>query len=547
MPQRRILVIWFSSLAIDIVLRREPGLSGVPVAVVADEAGRQVVLGATRAAVAAGVAPGLGLTDARAVCPDLLTRAADPVRQGDVLAALRRWLGRISPWVGEEGTDTLRADLTGSAHLFGGEAALAETLSQDCAQLGFTVRLGIANTPGAAWAVARFDRAERRGLRTGDAIDQEARATRSRAAKRPDRRAALAPRAEHVAIVPPDGTRATLAPLPVAALRLAPDTVEHLARLGLRRVEDLAVLPRAALARRFGIAVVRRLDQAFGSEPEPISPSAQPLHFATRMNLPDPIGLEADLQAGIDRLLPPLCARLKEAGRGARHLRLTATRSDGTQTSLEIGLARPTHDAGRIRPILALKLPDIDAGFGIDRLRLHAFVTEPLTALQHSGHAEAAAAGRDRLAAGEDAALTGLWDRLGARLGTEALTRLHPADSHIPKQGATVMAALFSAPADRWPPRAQPRPLRLFVPERITPIAPGPPPKAFRWRRRDHRVAIGFGPERIAPEWWHDDPDWRSGARDYWRIETTEGTRLWLFEVRAPDRSGGWFVEGDFG
>ncbi|MEM9429756.1 MAG: DNA polymerase Y family protein [Pseudomonadota bacterium] len=538
MPARRILSVWFPRFALDIAVRREPALARLPTAIVADRHGRGVLVAGTQAADAVGLAPGLGLTDARAICPDLVTRPADPARQAEVLTALRRWMGRVSPWVAEDGDDGLIADLTGTARLFGSELELAEDMEARLAQLGFGARLGIAGTPGAAVAVARFDRRTAPMAPAGNAIDQEARATRSRAAKSRPRPAAPLP-SRQIRIVPPDGLRAALGPLPVAALRLPEEATAILDRLGLRRIEDIAGMPRAALARRAGSDVVRRLDQAFGAEPEPISPAAPPPHFATRLNFPEPIGKEEDILAGIDRLLPPLCAKLQAAGRGVRRIRLTATRTDHATAEIELGLARPTQAPERIHPLLALRLPEIDPGFGIDRLRLHAHVTEPLSAHQHSGHADAGAAG-------EGTEMAGLLDRLGARLGVDALHRLHPADSHIPERAATVMAAAFSAPAEAWPMRSGARPLRVFAPERITPIAATAPPAAFRWRRRDHQTASAAGPERLAPEWWLDDPAWRSGPRDYWRVETADGARLWLFEVRGSAQSGGWFVHGTF-
>ena len=126
------------------------------------------------------------------------------------------------------------------------------------------------------------------------------------------------------------------------------------------------------------------------------------------------------------------------------------------------------------------------------------------------------------------------------------MIRLHPADSHIPEKGASEMAAAFSAPARHWPPPAAPRPILIFPPEPIAPEDAGVPPAAFVWRRRRRRRAAAFGPERIAPEWWLDDPAWRSGARDYWRVETEEGERLWLFAAQGGEMPGGWFAQGIF-
>ncbi|PWR01439.1 DNA methylase [Meridianimarinicoccus roseus] len=591
MPNRRILSLWFPRLGADRLLRRGRVPPDTPVVVIGGQRGAQVVTSLCPLAEAAGLRPGQGLRDAMAICPGLASYPADPRAESALLSALRRWAGQFTPWVAEEAPDALMLDITGCSHLFGGEAELAARLAEGCTDLGLNVRIGLADTPGAAWALARHGgtaAADPGGQ--GDAIDQEARATRSRAARR---RGPLAPRTAPAAtalrvggpagagpdpaaprslclVSPPGQVRATLAPLPVAGLRLPPGDVAALGRLGLRLIGDLAGQPRAALSRRFGAGLVRRLDQALGLEPEPLSPHRPGPRFVLRMALPDPIGLEADLLAGIDRLLPALCARLAGAGQGARSIRLEAMRCDHVTEEIEIGLAAATADVARIRPLLALKLGGIDAGPGIDALRLGAPRTERLQQRQHRGHLDAAEQARRTgpLAAQED-----LVGRLGARLGSTAVTRLHPADSHIPEKTATTLTAGWSQAAAAWPPAPTPRPVLVWRSEPVTPVTPEdpsrvgtgeaagqrpphpdyrppdvrlPPPAWFRWRRQDHACLEAIGPERIAPEWWLDDPLWRNGVRDYWQVTTGSGARLWLYYAHGAALPGGWFCQGAF-
>jgi protein ImuB len=538
MLARRILSLWFPRLGAERHLRRLGGPLPQPFAVTQDQVGAQVVTSLNAEAEGAGVRLGQPLRDAQAMCPGLITRMANPLADAAFLAVLRRWAGKYSPRVAEEPPDSLMIDLTGCSHLFGGEAALMAQVKGECADLGLTLRAGIADTPGAAWALARFASQGASPARSGDDIAQEARATRSRAARR--RSLPPAPLAQ-ATIAPPGQLRQVLAPLPSAALRLGPETVEGLARLGLHRVGDLMGLPRGALSRRFGTDTLRRLDQALGLETEPISPARAPLHFAVRLSFPDPIGLRADVEVALDRLLPVLSARLGEKGRGARRVRLQAFRCDGPVEVIEVGLASPTAEPARIRPLLLLKLDRIDAGFGIDCLRLSAPQTEPVYPSRTGGVEDA---GPRPTAA---VALADLLGTLGARLGTDAVTRLHPADSHIPEKSFQVLTAAFSAPAaGAWPAPPGPRPLLLFRPEPVT--APDMPqvPATFRWRRRALTVTEAIGPERIAPEWWLDDPEWRSGLRDYWRVTTDAGDRLWLFYAHGADLSPGWFCHGQF-
>jgi len=459
MPHRRVLCIWFPRLGAERLLRIERATLERPFATIDDVGNAQIVASVSALAQTRGVQTGQPVRDAHAVCADLVTRKRNAPAEAAFLTVLRRWAGKFSPWVAEQSPDGLAIDLTGCAHLFGGEEALMSIVDADCADLGLTVRTGIADTLGAAWALARYAGQSGAHHRSGDAIDQEARATRSRAAKRRRwERGGTAPStvlrtADTVQrIAEPGKTHTALSGLPVAALRLEETQVAELARLGLRRIGDLAGQPRAGLARRFGKGLVLRLDQAFGSTPEPISPARAPLHFAVRMTLPDPIGLEQDVQAGVDRLLPRLCARLRKHGRGARHVRLQAFRTDHTMDMCEIVLARASDEPERLRSLLAMKLGALDAGFGIDMLRLDAVQTE--------------------------------------------------ADPCVPGE--------------------------------------------FRWRGRTLTVTRAQGPERIAPEWWLDEPDWRTGVRDYWRVQTAQCDRLWLYFAHGGSMSAGWFCHGTF-
>lgn len=533
---RRILSVWFPRLAAERVLRAEPCLD-LALAVVADVRGALSLASLSREAESRGLRRGMALGDARAICPGLVTRPEDPHAMAAFRAALRRWAGRFTPWVaGEE--DGLVLDITGCARLFGGERALADRLAAEARGLGLSTRLGLADTPGAAWALARHAAAGAPS-HAGDAIDQEARATRARAGRR--RGAAPLPTPDGTPsgtgacrIVPSGETFAALAPLPVAALRLGTEEVATLQSLGLRRILDVAALPRADLARRVGPGVGHRLDQALGRAPEPVSPARPPQVYALRLTFPEPIGREEDVLAAIDRLLPPLCARLATAGRGARRIRLALVRTDGHAEIREVGLARPTDRPEPLRRILALRLGALDAGFGFETVRLDIPETE------------AVSRGGDARADVEADALGDLLGRLGARLGLETLVRLHPADSHVPEKAATEMAAAFAAPARGWPPPAAARPIVIFPPEPLAASDDATPPRTFTWRRRPCRRTTASGPERIAPEWWLDDPAWRSGPRDYWRVETGEGTRLWIYEARGGDAPPGWFAHGLF-
>ena len=490
-PPRRYLGLWLPRLASDRALRGHR-VAG-PLAIIARAGNADRITCLSVEAEAEGLVRGMALADARALCPGLVTRPADTLAEAAFLRGLARWAVRFSPRVATDGTDGLMLDIAGVAHLFGGESALLAEVEAGLARLGVGAQAGLAGTRGAAWALARFG---------------------------PQRLAA------------PGAEAAALAPLPPAALRLPAPTLAALERLGLRRVTDIAALPRAGLARRLGAEVLLRLDQAQGSTPEAMAAEPEPPILSVRLTLPEPIGLVSDVNAGLMRLLDRLCARLADAGLGARRLRLVLRRVDGGEAQVEIGLARPLRDAPRIAALFAHGIETVEAGFGIDMLRLQALTVEPLAPQQVQLAGKPGAE-----------ALADLLTRLGNRLGFDALWRLAPAESHIPEKSFLRLAAAFADAAPGWPAGPM-RPLHLFSPEPLAGAGPGDtPPPRFGWRRMAFATTRALGPERLAPEWWLDDPAWRSGLRDYWAVETAEGRRLWLFHTpQCP----GWFAQGEF-
>ena len=550
MPHRRVLSLWFPRMGAERLLRQARVTEEQPFAVVQDTGKTQVISSLSVSAEGWGLSHGQPLRDALAMYPDLITRLQNRQLEARFLASLRRWASKFSPWVAEEIPNALVIDLTGCAHLFGGELGVIQQVELDCLNLGLSVHIGMADTKGAAWALARYAGQPLGLSRTGDAIDQEAPATRSRAVKRRNwERGGQPPRLQSsqggfARIAAPGFTQQALAPLPVAALRLEDHVITSLNRLGLRRVENLMDQPRAAIARRFGKGTIYRMDQALGVAPEPISPAKQSLHLACRLTLPEPIGLIEDMLAALDKLLPRLAASLTAKGRGVRRLRLEAYRTDQTMQSVEVGLARPSADVARIRSLLVIKLESIKAEFGIDVLRVVAAQTEPIYAHQHKGKIEAGPAVAARLS--QNTELDDLIGKLGARIGLEAITRLHPGDSHIPEKAAQVLAAAWSMPQIDWPIVLRARPLIYFQPEPV--VAAGVPkvPLHFKWRGQSHELQSAQGPERIAPEWWLEERAWRNGTRDYWRVVTKSGDRLWLYFAHGGAISGGWFCHGRF-
>ncbi len=488
------------------------GEDGRPFVLSATFGNRRLVTAADAAAQALGIAPGLPLADARALHPGLAVAAADPVADAAALARLAQWCGRYSPWTAPHGAEGVWLDVTGCAHLHGGEEHLVAEVVERLGRRGVACRAAIADTPGAAWAVAQHG-------------------------------------STPATLVPPGAARTMLAALPVRALRLDGATALGLDRLGLRRIGELYALPRAALAARFGAAVAHRLDQALGTVAEPLSPlPPAPMRWARR-RFAEPIATPEDLAAAMGELVEGLTRRLAAEALGARRLALRCYRIDGGQAAIAIGTARPSRDPLHLGRLLRERLAEIDPGLGVEDMVLAATMVEPLAA------AQLGLAPWTHPAAGEgggEAALAALIDRLANRLGPAALGSLVPHESHVPERAVRFVPALAAVMPQHgvaW--EAEPlRPIRLLAwPEAVEAVAPVPddPPILFRWRRLPHRVRRADGPERIAGEWWRGAAE-AAELRDYYRVEDEAGRRFWLYRsgLYRQEVKARWFLHGFF-
>ena len=522
------------------------------------QSGNQLVIAAAcPAARALGLAPGMAVTQARALVPELDIRPADPA--GDRAALLRlatlaarRWCPVVMP----SGEDGLFLDISGVAHLFGGEAAMARRIVRILARLGFTARVAVADTPGAAWALARFATSPapppRHPRESGGPASSAAVEKKRDPRFRGD---------DGVLVCPPAAHIDALAPLPTRALRLDGRAIELLKRLGIETIGQLAALPRAPLARRFGGALVARLDQASGRLPEPLDPVPVPEPIGVVQRFAEPIATAEAIEHWLGQLMPRLVTALGQAGLGARAVELVADRIDGVPQRLRIGLARPTRDGAHLLRLTLRRIEEIAPGYGIDALALHVRRADPLGAEAFAETLEAQAPD-----------LAPLIDTLANRIGSHALWRTIPVESDVPERSIAAAppldpparAAAKLKPDDvrqldrsvalhpwdsRWP-----RPVRLLHrPELLDHVLaelPDQPPKRFTWRGMAHRVVRADGPERILGEWWKRGTE-RHSVRDYFQVEDEAGHRFWLFRRGDGERGEtgdlAWFMHGSFG
>jgi len=487
-----------------------------PLAVVAKIKNAMRIVALDENAEKRGIRLEMTLADARGAVPDLLVEEADEPADLALLERIADWCDRYTPLVALDPPRGLFLDISGCSHLFSrdaddGEAALLADCLRRLSSQGLAVRGAIASSAGSAWALAHYGEG---------------------------------------GCIPTGGENDALAELPVAALRIGHEQVALLNRLGLKRIHQLFDKPRAPLAARFGAELVTRFDQALGYLDEVLSPRRPAPSLSAERRFSEPVIDGDSLLQTIASLSRSLVALLEKHGLGARLLEASFFRIDGAVSRIEFGTAAPLRDAQAFPLLFSERLSalatDWDAGFGFDLVRLAVLRTEDLSSTQID------LAGEE----GHKAGLSHLYDRLGARLGSSRVIRSLLVDTHIPERAVTAQPVnnshasqltlaeqLYEAPPAR--------PLRLFAqPEQVEVIAevPDGPPLRFRWRRVLHEVKRAEGPERIAPEWWHEIDAGRS-TRDYFRIEDAEGRRFWLFREGLYERettSPAWYLHGLF-
>ncbi len=465
-----------------------------------------MVLAADAAAQAAGLHVGMAATKAQVLVPGLVIQPADPAADAAALDQLALWaLRRYAPIAAADPPDGIVIDTAGADHLYGGEAAMLSIMVKRLETSGIAARAAVADTWGAAHALARYA-------------------------------------AWPIRIVPPGDVATAIASLPLTALRLPSPMVVELRTLGLAQISDIMATPRAPLALRFGPEILRRLDQALGRVTEAIDPIRPDMVIEVHRQFPEPIAAAETIARYIGKLVAQLCAALEAKGLGARRLDLICHRVDRRAQAIRVGTAMPIRDIKRLTRLLCDKIETIDPGFGIEILSLAATLAEPFDMKQHAS------------ALVEDATpdVSDLIDVLANRVGEDRVYRAEPVVTDVPERCVRRVPALAPETGATWPTQ-WPRPPRLLTPpEPIETVAllPDHPPAFFTWRGIRRRVKRADGPERVFGEWWKRDAE-LVAVRDYFRVEDDAGERFWIFRAGdgqdATTGSHRWFLHGLFG
>ena len=527
--QRAIIHVWFPHLAAERLRRWGVARAEQPVVATHTPGGVEVVASPCRLAARRGIHVGMRLTDARALCADLVSRAGDSAADEADLLHLANWARRYCPLTAPEHGETrgmgatiardgngLWLDVAGAAHLAGGIRALLADMAGRLRRAGLCARIAVAPTCGAAWALARYGRAVNRYACT------------------------------RLSSPGPRQIAGLLGGLPLAALRLDGGVCGAMSASGLRRIGDILDMPRAPLAERFGTAVTNRLDAVLGHVNESFSPVAPQRPLVAMRGFAEAIAAPKDVRDAIDGLASTIAEDLFQQGLGARRLELGWQRVDHTLQAHEVHLSRPGQDATQFRRLLAGAAEKIDPGFGIERMWIEAH--------ECSARSPVNAGFDDGVNAGEKRA--SLIDRLVARLGHGAVLYFKARASWKPETSSYMAYPDMEEPGfdERMLPKAgsvtaAPRPARLLArphPIAVVAMLPDHPPAQFVLHRETHKVVRASGPERIAPQWWVDEAG--TLTRDYFRIQDERGGTFWVYREGLPERGQKtqWFLHGFF-
>ena len=496
---KRYVSIWFRHLTTDWFTLRQPELRNVPFVLQASSRGRMVITAANKRAEQMGLHVGMALADARAIVPDLEALDEKSDLPEKLLRRLAEWCIRFTPVAAIDPLDGLILEATGCSHLWGGDELYVEDIIKKLNTRGYDVRIAMADTIGVAWGVARFGKAP-----------------------------LVIPESQHIE---------ALMSLPPEALRLEPEVIQRLHKLGLRQIRQLVGIPRPALRKRFGQHTLMRLDMALGQEIEALQPIALTEPYHERLPCLEPILTATGIEIALQKLLEALCGRLQQEQKGLRKAIFKGYRMDGKVEQVEIGTSGASNHVDHIFKLFQTKLQTIEPALGIELFTLDASKME-----EHRPKAVNLWEGSGNL---EDTRLSELIDRLASKVGTQAIHRYLPDAHHWPERSFRSATSLREKSTIPWSTEKS-RPICLLrKPQPIEVTAPIPdyPPMLFRYKGKLHQIIKADGPERLEQEWWIQ----QGQHRDYYRVEDELGHRFWLFRLgHYDDQNFQWFLHGFF-
>jgi len=497
---KRYVSIGLPYLVTDWFAIRKPGIDKTAFVVSASSHGRMIITAANMLAESKGIFKGMALADARAIYPPLEKFDDIPGLVDKMLQRLAEWCIRFTPVAAVDSLGGVILDATGCSHLWDGDKPYLSEIIKRIQEKGFHVKAAMADTIGAAWALARFRKAS--------------------------------------CIIHPGKHIEALQTLPPESLRLESETVERLHKLGLHQVKDILSMKRTTLRRRFGDHIIQRINEAIGTQQEFITPVIPVLPYQERLPCLEPIVRIEGIEIALQQLLDTLCIKLRNEGKGIRELVFKGYRVDGKEVSVSISTSGATTNVQHLFKLFELKLSSIEPALGIELFVLEATKVEDHSPLQEDIWKQGGSL--------QDHRISELVDRLAGRIGSNAIYRYLPVEHYLPELSVQKTTSLTEIPSTTWQ-TARPRPIQLLpVPEQIEVTAPVPdyPPMMFRYKGKLHKIIHADGPERIEQAWWIRDGQ----HRDYYAVQDQDGCRYWVYRLGHYDvaKTYSWYIHGFF-
>ena len=456
----------------------------------------------------------------------------DPVADQRALEQLADSLNIFSPIVGIEQIqppESCFLDVTGLEKLFGSVASLRSRAIEFLQQQGYTLLSAVADTPGMAWGLSHYHRTSR-----GEEVS-------------------------------PQQLRREFRKLPVAALRLMPDTLDTLQRLGIERIEQLIAIPRTHLTSRFGDEQNQRLDQAYGKIEEPIVARHRPAEFSANQFIEFPTRDRETISVILSRLIENVCKQLADRQKGALQWGICLDCVDAPAIEFEVNLFQPTATVTHVMQLMELQLESVlkphlrrkrkkksktksktELGSPmrtVTRILIQEITVKVTSCVLLVDRQRELFDESPRL---DKQALAHLINHLTSRLGQESIVYPTMQSGAVPEfsfrykplvDPKRMRSRKRNATQERS--HTQARPLRLLDPPVLISEQATPLPFPFRHQDKWHMVTQQWGPERIETGWWQGP----THRRDYWRVETDTGQHFWLYFDLSNQQ---WFLQGEF-
>ena len=521
------ICLWFPYLSVEISFKQHAKFKKNAFAITSQKRNKQILCSINPIGELLGLKLGMSLSEAHILCENLITEQYNYQKKKSFMLNQAKWCGQFTPRISIEKENVLMLNLKGCTHLFGNTANIMKKIQNYFKKINISILLNSGENITATKALTKYN-LNKVITKKHDIINNHSNGISVNSNKKIQNNINF------------------LKKIPIDALELDTSEKEELKYLGIETAYQLHSIPHKDLLMRFGPKLVEKLKIIIGAHPDQTIYLKPESTFSRSINLPEPISLTSDIIKLFKKLIKSICTDLKNINKGARILNFQISRTDHTKQLIQIKTSKLTSKPEMFMMLFEQKINQIQVGFGIDFMRIFMDQVESLFSIQDNLKINNIQKNNTIHQILKKDVYKNLISKLSNKIGFDSLIHLHPSESHIPENNARRVSAIYCTPKLFWPISLYERPLLIFKPEQIKIVKYRDFPKLFIWRKKQYNIIVKFGPERISAEWWLDNPQWRTGLRDYWKIETKCGSRLWLFEAKGAELSGGWYIHGNF-